>query len=62
MPYFLLCFTGIKVGFSIYKKLGKVENRKELLNSLIYALGDGKITKVEWGKLGDKLGVFDESV
>ena len=53
-------FTAIKLGKAILKRLKKAENREELLNSIIEAMGDGKIKPTEWAVIGKQLGVFDK--
>ena len=50
----------IKIGSAILKRLKSAENRKDLIDTLMNVLGDGKCTKKEWTELGEKLGVFTE--
>ena len=52
-------FTAIKLGKAILKRLKNAENRNELINSLVDAMGDGKIKPTEWAMIGKQLGVFD---
>ena len=52
-------FTAIKLGRAILKRLKDAENRTELVNSLVDAMGDGKIKPTEWAIIGKQLGVFD---
>ena len=52
-------FTAIKLGKAILKRLKRVENRTELIDSLVDAMGDGKIKPTEWALIGKQLGVFD---
>jgi|TARA_B100000949_G_C13947396_1_gene311423 hypothetical protein len=52
-------FTAIKLGKAILKRLKRVENRDELINTIIAAMGDGKIKPTEWAVIGKQLGVFD---
>ena len=52
-------FTAIKLGKVILKRLKKVENRDELITTIIAAMGDGKIKPTEWAIIGKQLGVFD---
>ena len=52
-------FTAIKLGRAILKRLKNAENRTELVNSLVDAMGDGKIKPTEWAMIGKQLGVFD---
>ena len=52
-------FTAIKLGKAIRKRLKDAENRTELINSLVDAMGDGKIKPTEWAMIGKQLGVFD---
>ena len=51
--------TAIKLGKAILKRLKKVENRDELIKTIISAMGDGKIKATEWAIIGKQLGVFD---
>ena len=51
--------TAIKLGKAILKRLKKVENRDELIKTIISAMGDGKIKPTEWATIGKQLGVFD---
>ena len=37
----------------------KIENRDELIKTIISAMGDGKIKPTEWATIGKQLGVFD---
>jgi len=53
-------FTAIKLGKAVLKRLKNVENRDELLNSIIAAMGDGQIKPTEWARIGKQLGVFDK--
>lgn len=53
-------FTAIKLGKAVLKRLKKAENREELLNSIIAAMGDGKLKPTEWATIGKQLGVFDK--
>ena len=52
-------FTAIRLGRAILKRLKNAENRTELVNSLVDAMGDGKIKPTEWAQIGKQLGVFD---
>tara|TARA_R110002020_G_scaffold75427_1_gene192015 strand:- start:787 stop:969 length:183 start_codon:yes stop_codon:yes gene_type:complete len=52
-------FTAIKLGNAILKRLKNAENRSELVDSLVNAMGDGKIKPTEWALIGKQLGVFD---
>ena len=52
-------FTAIKLGKAILKRLKRVENRDELINTIIAAMGDGKIKPTEGAVIGKQLGVFD---
>ena len=52
-------FTAIKLGKAILKRLKRVENRDELINTIIAAMGDGKIKPTEWAVIGKQVGVFD---
>ena len=52
--------TAIKLGKAILKRLKKAENRDELLESIIAAMGDGQIKPTEWAVIGKQLGVFDK--
>ena len=53
-----LCM-GIRIGIAVTKRLKAHQDRKELMESLLVAFGDGKITENEWVIVGGKLGVFD---
>ena len=53
-------FTAIKLGKAVLKRLKKAENREELLNSIIAAMGDGKLKPTEWETIGKQLGVYDK--
>ena len=50
----LQIIQGIKIGSAILKRLKSAENRKDLVNTLMNVLGDGKCTKKEWTELGGK--------
>ena len=50
---------GIRIGIAVSKKLKTNSHRKELMDSLLDAFGDGKMTEHEWAIVGGKLGVFD---
>ena len=52
-------FTAIKLGNAILKRLKNAENRSELVDSLVNAMGDGKIKPTEWAQIGKQLCVFD---
>ena len=52
-------FTASRLGQAILKRLKNAENRTELVNSLVDAMGDGKIKPTEWAMIGKQLGVFD---
>ena len=52
--------SALKLGRVILKRLKNSDNRDELVNSLINAMGDGKIKPTEWAMIGKKLGVFDK--
>jgi len=52
-------FTAIKLGKAILKRLKRVENREELIETIVSAMGDGKIKPTEWATIGKQLGVFD---
>jgi len=43
----------------IHKRLSSVGNRKELIQTFLEALKDGKFSPIEWTSLGKALGVFD---
>ena len=45
-------FTAIKLGKAILKRLKRVENREELIETIVSAMGDGKIKPTEWGTIG----------
>ena len=53
-----LCM-GVRIGIAVAKRLKAHQDRKELMESLLVAFGDGKITENEWVIVGGKLGVFD---
>ena len=50
---------GIRIGIAVSKRLKTNTHRKELMDVLLAAFGDGKITEHEWLIVGGKLGVFD---
>ena len=52
-------FTAIRLGKAILKRLKNAENRTELVNALVDAMGDGKIKPTECAQIGKQLGVFD---
>jgi len=54
--------TAIKLGQTILKRLKSVENREELINTLISSMGDGKISPTEWAVIGKQLGVYEGKV
>ena len=56
----LQIFQGIKLGSAVLKCLQNAENRKDLVDTFMDVLGDGKCTKKEWTEIGEKLGVFTE--
>ena len=51
--------AALRLGRAILKRLKNADNRDELVNSLIDAMGDGKIKPTEWAMIGKQLGVFD---
>ena len=51
--------AALRLGRAILKRLKNADNRDELVNSLIDAMGDGKIKPTEWAIIGKQLGVFD---
>ena len=51
--------AALRLGRAILKRLKDAENRDELVNSLVDAMGDGKIKPTEWAMIGKQLGVFD---
>ena len=53
-------FTAIRLGKAILKRLKDADNRTELIDSLVDAMGDGKVKPTEWARIGKKLGVFDK--
>ena len=50
---------GIRIGIAVSKRLKTNTHRKELMDVLLDAFGDCKITEHEWLIVGGKLGVFD---
>jgi len=50
---------GIRIGIAVSKRIKTDEHRKELMDTLLDAFGDGKMTEHEWVIVGGKLGVFD---
>ena len=50
---------GIRIGIAVSKRLQATTHRKALMDSLLDAFGDGKMTEHEWMIVGGKLGVFD---
>jgi len=45
-----------------YSSLDTAEERQELRDLLIKAVADGRVTTIEWTKLGRALGVFKARV
>ena len=56
----LFGYPYLVLGHRIYGRLKKSERREELINILLSALEDEKISQVEWKQIGDALGVFVE--
>ena len=50
---------GVRIGIAVAKKLKTNSHRKALMDSLLDAFGDGKMTEHEWVIVGGKLCVFD---
>ena len=56
----MIVLGAIKLGLAIATRLKTMENRATLLETLTSAVGDdGKVTPVEWARIGKRLGVFD---
>ena len=50
---------GIRIGIAVSRRLKTNTHRKALMDALLDAFGDGKMTEHEWMIVGGKLGVFD---
>ena len=50
---------GIRIGIAVSKRVKTDVHRKALMDTLLDAFGDGKMTEDEWMIVGGKLGVFD---
>jgi hypothetical protein len=50
---------GIRIGIAVSKRVKTDAHRKALMDTLLDAFGDGKMTEDEWVIVGGKLGVFD---
>ena len=49
-----------RLAMAVLRRLKKAEDREALVKTLILAISDdGKLTPVEWAKIGKRLGVFD---
>ena len=56
----MISFGAIKLGLAVAKRLSQADDRGELLQALVKAIGDdGKVTVIEWSTIGKRLGVFD---
>ena len=56
----MIILGAIRLGLAIAMRLKGKEDRMVLLETLTVAVGDdGKLTPVEWAKIGKRLGVFD---
>ena len=51
----------VGLGWSVYKRVKKSENQKEILNKFKASMADSVITVEEWTNLGRALGVLNES-
>ena len=49
----------LQIAMRIHKRLSSTGNRKELIQTFLEALKDGKFSPIEWTSLGKALGVFD---
>jgi len=56
----MVILGSIRLGLAIAMRLKNREDRMSMLRTLTIAIGDdGKLTPVEWAKIGKRLGVFD---
>ena len=56
----MVILGAIRLGLAIAMRLKDREDRMSMLRTLTVAIGDdGKLTPVEWAKIGKRLGVFD---
>jgi len=56
----MVILGSIRLGLAIANRLKDWEDRVAMLETLTVAVGDdGKLTPVEWAKIGKRLGVFD---
>ena len=56
----MIILGSIRLGLAIASRLKDMEDRISLLETLTLVVGDdGKLTPVEWAKIGKRLGVFD---
>jgi len=56
----MVILGAIRLGLAIAMRLKDREDRMLMLRTLTVAIGDdGKLTPVEWAKIGKRLGVFD---
>ena len=56
----MVILGAIRLGLAIAMRLKNKEDKMVLLETLTVAIGDdGKLTPVEWAKIGKRLGVFD---
>ena len=59
LGYISRLLMGVRIGIAVAQKLKANSHRKALMDSLLDAFGDGKMTEDEWVIVGGKLGVFD---
>ena len=55
----MVIIGAIRLGLAIANRLKNAEDRVELIQLLTSAVGDGKISPIEWSGIGKRLGVFD---
>tara|TARA_Y100000310_G_scaffold90821_1_gene88114 strand:+ start:100 stop:273 length:174 start_codon:yes stop_codon:yes gene_type:complete len=55
----MVILGAIRLGLAIANRLKNAEDRVELIQLLTSAVGDGKISPIEWSGIGKRLGVFD---
>ena len=55
----MVILGAIRLGLAIANRLRNAEDRVELIQLLTSAVGDGKISPIEWSGIGKRLGVFD---
>ena len=56
----MVILGAIRLGLAIANRLKNVDDRLELIETLVQAVGeDGRVSPIEWSVIGKRLGVFD---